>query len=83
MDEAIQHTPSNDNPETEVVSMGITDDYAWYELSVMKNQAMQLADRMGNMERVLKRRSEEQYQYAQYLQRKLGETQKRLNEVKE
>jgi hypothetical protein len=83
MDEAVQHVPPNGNPEKEVMSMGLTDDYAWYELSVMKNQAAQLASRMENMERVLKRRSEEQYQYVRYLERKMGELQKRLNEVKE
>ena len=83
MDKAIQHESPIGNSETEVVSLGITDDYAWYELSRMKNQAIQLASRMENMERVLKRRSEEQYQYVQYLYGQLGEMQKRLNDVKE
>jgi len=50
---------------------GITDDFAWYELTAMKHTLQQLASRFENMERTLKSRSVDQGQYLNYLEGKI------------
>ena len=46
--------------EDSYTTYGITDDFAWYELTAMSNKLRELASRFENMERVLKTRSKEQ-----------------------
>ena len=46
---------------------GVTDDFAWYELTQMANEMRGLASRFANMERVLKSRSVDQRSYVDYL----------------
>lgn len=79
--EAIQPVPAFSGRD-EVVSMGVTDDFAWYELTRMREQAEALASRMQNMEKVLKRRSEEQHQYILHLQRKLDALRVEMNNLR-
>lgn len=50
---------------------GVTDDYAWYELTEMKKKHYELATRCENLERVLKARSSEVSEYVQYLESKI------------
>lgn len=47
---------------------GVTDDYAWYELTEMKKKLHELAARCENLEKVLKARSSEVSNYVQYLE---------------
>jgi len=55
----------------EYVSYGVTDDFAWYELTAMKNTLQQLASRFENMERILKARSSDHRRYVDYLESKI------------
>lgn len=83
MDEAIQTiSPETDKPD-EAVFRGVTDEFAWYELSVMKSQAQKLSGRMSHLERVLKERYEEKHLYVKHLENTIVELQKRLDKVKE
>jgi hypothetical protein len=80
--EAIQPVGSSYSGD-QVVSLGVTDDFAWYELTRMREQAEVLAGRMQNMEKILKRRSDEQQEYIVHLQRKLGALQAEINKLRE
>lgn len=55
----------------EYVSYGVTDDFAWYELTQMANEMRALAGRFADMERVLKVRSVDQRRYVDYLESKI------------
>lgn len=47
----------------EVVAEGVTDEFAWYELSLLKADALNLANRLENMLSILKARAEEKDKY--------------------
>ncbi len=64
----LSHKPASSD---EYHTYGITDDFAWYELTAMKNTLQQLASRFENMERTLKSRSVDQGRYVQYLESKV------------
>jgi len=64
----LSHEPASSD---EYHTYGITDDFAWYELTAMKNTLRQLASRFENMERTLKSRSVDQGQYVNYLENKI------------
>jgi hypothetical protein len=64
----LSHEPASSD---EYHTYGITDDFAWYELTAMKNTLQQLASRFENMERTLKSRSVDQGQYVNYLENKI------------
>jgi hypothetical protein len=66
----LSHEPASSD---EYQTYGITDDFAWYELTEMAKQLHALAERFKNMERVLKARSYEQNTYVHFLQQKMQE----------
>ena len=64
----LSHEPASSD---EYHTYGVTDDFAWYELTAMKNTLQQLMSRFENMERTLKSRSVDQGQYVNYLKNKI------------
>jgi hypothetical protein len=64
----LSHEPAASD---EYHTYGITDDFAWYELTQITNQMRALASRFENMERTLKSRSVDQGRYVQYLESKV------------
>ena len=64
----LSHEPTASD---EYHTYGITDDFAWYELTAMKNTLQQLTSRFENMERTLRSRSVDQGRYVQYLENKV------------
>ena len=64
----LSHEPASSD---EYHTYGVTDDFAWYELTAMKNTLQQLMSRFENMERTLKSRSVDQGQYVNYLENKI------------
>ena len=64
----LSHEPTSSD---EYMSYGVTDDFAWYELTQMTNEMRALASRFENMERTLKARSREVQSYAEYLESKV------------
>lgn len=64
-------------------SLGVTDDFFWYELSIMRNAANQLAGRMENMERVLKARSKEVARYNHFLEDQVRDLKREVAALKE
>lgn len=64
----LSHEPASSD---EYHTYGVTDDFAWYELTAMKNTLQQLTSRFENMERTLKSRSVDQGQYVNYLENKI------------
>ena len=80
--EAIQPEEMYDSNVTGVVSLGVTDDFAWYELSKMREQANSLASRMENMERVLRQRSKDQQELFYHLESKLKDARSELAQLR-
>lgn len=64
----LSHEPTSSD---EYMSYGVTDDFAWYELTQMSNEMRALASRFENLERTLKARSREVQRYAEYLESKV------------
>lgn len=64
----LSHEPASSE---EYMSYGVTDDFAWYELTQMADEMRALASRFANMERVLKSRSVDQRRYVDYLESKV------------
>lgn len=64
----LSHEPASSD---EYHTYGVTDDFAWYELTAMKHTLQQLTSRFENMERTLKSRSVDQGQYVNYLENKI------------
>jgi hypothetical protein len=64
----LSHEPASSD---EYISYGITDDFAWYELTQMTDEMRALASRFANMERILKSRSVDQRRYVDYLESKV------------
>ena len=55
----------------EYVCYGLTDDFAWYELSRMSDKLNEVRGMVKNLHDTLKRRSIEQQRYAEYLESKV------------
>lgn len=64
----LSHEPTSSD---EYHTYGVTDDFAWYELTQMADEMRALASRFANMERILKSRSVEQRRYVDYLESKV------------
>ena len=64
----LSHEPTSSD---EYMSYGVTDDFAWYELTQMSNEMRALASRFESLERTLKSRSVDQSRYVQYLESKV------------
>jgi chaperonin cofactor prefoldin len=55
--------------------MGVTDEFAWYELTRMRLQVTEVAERLRNLQKTLKEQSDAQHRYFAHLQRKLSDLQ--------
>jgi hypothetical protein len=53
--------------------LGVTDDFIWYEVQDMGKQLNTIAGRLQDMERVVKARSRETFDYVHFLQKKMQE----------
>ena len=66
----------------EIVANGVTDDFAWYELSRVRDRLNEVTAILKNLEDTLKARSREVSSYTGYLERKVRMLEA-LEEVKE
>ena len=55
----------------EIISNGVTDDFAWYELSRMRVRLDEMVTMLDNLQNTLKARSVEQQSYMNYLEGKV------------
>ena len=55
----------------EIISNGVTDDFAWYELSRMLVRLDEMVTMLDNLQNTLKARSVEQQSYMNYLEGKV------------
>jgi hypothetical protein len=55
----------------EIISNGVTDDFAWYELSRMRVRLDEMVTMLDNLQNTLKARSVEQQSYMNYLEGKI------------
>ena len=55
----------------EIISNGVTDDFAWYELSRMRVRLDEMVTMLDNLQDTLKARSVEQQSYMNYLEGKV------------
>ena len=55
----------------EIISNGVTDDFAWYELSRMRVRLDEMVTMLDNLQNTLKARSVEQQSYMNYLENKI------------
>jgi hypothetical protein len=55
----------------EIISNGVTDDFAWYELSRMRVRLDEMVTMLENLQNTLKARSVEQQSYMNYLEGKV------------
>ena len=55
----------------ETIYNGVTDDFAWYELSRMRVRLDEMVTMLDNLQNTLKARSVEQQSYMQYLEGKV------------
>jgi hypothetical protein len=55
----------------EIISYGVTDDFAWYELSRMRVRLDEMVTMLENLQNTLKARSVEQQSYMNYLEAKV------------
>ena len=55
----------------EITFDGVTDDFAWYELSRMRVRINEISVMLGNLQSTLTARSAEQQSYMQYLEGKV------------
>ena len=55
----------------EIISNGVTDDFAWYELSRMRVRLDEMVTMLDNLQDTLKARSAEQQSYMNYLEGKV------------
>jgi hypothetical protein len=55
----------------EIISNGVTDDFAWYELSRMRVRIDEISTMLENLQNTLKARSVEQQSYMNYLEGKV------------
>ncbi len=59
-------------PENELEQfVGVTDGFAWYELSRLQIQAEQMAVKLKNLQDTLKQQADAQYTYFAHLRKKL------------
>ncbi len=57
----------------EITAEGITNDYAWRELTIVANECRALADRVQKLDKVLKARDYERNDYFHYLETQVKE----------
>lgn len=55
----------------EVIAYGVTDDFAWYELSRARDRLNEVTDILKNLEDTLKARAREVSSYTSYLETKV------------
>jgi len=55
----------------EIIANGVTDDFAWYELSRARDRLNEVTTILKNLEDTLKARSREVSSYTGYLERKV------------
>lgn len=55
----------------EIIYNGVTDDFAWYELSRMRVRLDEMVTMLENLQNTLKARSVEQQSYMNYLEGKV------------
>lgn len=63
----------------EHITLGVTSDYAWYELTQVQNQLEAMSNQIEHLIAVIRAREDEQTQYVEHLQAKCSSLQKRLN----
>lgn len=59
------------NDKEEVIAYGVTDDFAWYELSRARDRLNEVTDILKNLEDTLKARAREVSSYTSYLETKV------------
>ena len=67
----------------EHVSLGVTSDFDWYELTQIKSQLESLTSRIDRVIRVIQQREQEQNDYVVFLKQRGDKLQAKLNALLE
>ncbi len=66
----------------EHVTLGVTSDYAWYELTQIQTELKSMASRVEHLIAVIRAREDDQAQYVSHLKAQCSTLQARLNALR-
>lgn len=67
---------------SEHVTLGVTTDFDWYELNVVKTQLLDLSNRIDRLLAVIQERERMQTEYVVHLKQQNGSLQAKLNALR-
>ncbi len=67
---------------SEHVTLGVTTDFDWYELNVVKTQLLDLSNRIDRLLAVIQEREKMQTEYVVHLKQQNGSLQAKLNALR-
>jgi hypothetical protein len=66
----------------EHITLGVTSDYAWYELTQVQNQLKAMSNQIEHLIAVIRAREDDQAQYVSHLKAQCSTLQARLNALR-